>query len=91
MSGFSGMISFTLNGGYDAGVKLMNSFKLISLAESLGAVESMVTHPASMTHPDVPKAVREARGLTDGLVRISVGIEDVNDIIADLSQALENA
>jgi cystathionine beta-lyase/cystathionine gamma-synthase len=88
MSGFSGMISFELKGGLEAGRMLMNSVKLCSLAESLGAVETMITHPATMTHADVPKEEREARGLTDGLVRISVGIEDVADILADLEQAL---
>lgn len=88
MSGFGGMISLTLYGGFDAGVCLMNSVKLFSLAESLGAVESMITHPASMTHTDVPRETRLARGLTDGLVRISVGIEDQEDIIGDLDQAL---
>jgi cystathionine beta-lyase/cystathionine gamma-synthase len=69
----------------------MNSVKLCALAESLGSVESMITHPATMTHADVPRDDREARGLTDGLVRVSVGIEDVEDIIADLEQALANA
>ena len=90
MSGFSGMISFELTGGIPAGKTVMNSVKLAQLAESLGAVETMITHPATMTHAEVPKADREARGLTDGLVRISVGIEHVDDIIADLSQALNN-
>jgi len=88
MSGFSGMISFELNGGIPAGKTVMNSVKLAKLAESLGAVETMITHPATMTHADVPKKEREARGLTDGLVRISVGIENPDDIIADLKQAL---
>jgi cystathionine beta-lyase/cystathionine gamma-synthase len=91
MSGFSGMISFELTGGIPAGKIVMNSVKLAQLAESLGAVETMITHPATMTHAEVPKADREARGLTDGLVRISVGIEHADDIIADLSQALNNA
>jgi cystathionine gamma-lyase len=89
MKAFSGMISFELTGGIPAGRDLMNTVELCSLAESLGAVETMITHPATMTHADVPKEEREARGLTDGLVRISVGIEDVEDIIADLEQALE--
>ena len=88
MSGFSGMISFELNGGIPAGKTVMNSVKLAKLAESLGAVETMITHPATMTHSDVPKEEREARGLTDGLVRISVGIENPDDIISDLKQAL---
>ena len=89
MDGFSGMISFELKGGIPAGTTMMNNVKLCSLAESLGAVETMITHPASMTHVDVPAEERHARGLTDGLVRISVGIEDPEDIIDDLKQALE--
>ncbi|MHA2176592.1 MAG: trans-sulfuration enzyme family protein [Candidatus Hodarchaeales archaeon] len=90
MTGFGGMISFELTGGLDAGRKLMNSVKLWSLAESLGAVESMITHPASMTHSSVPEDVRRARGINDGLVRLSVGIEAVEDLIADLEQGLSN-
>ena len=89
MDGFSGMISFELKGGIPAGTTVMNNVKLCSLAESLGAVETMITHPATMTHVDVPAEERYARGLTDGLVRISVGIEDPDDIIDDLKQALE--
>ncbi len=69
----------------------MNGVGLCGLAESLGAVETMITHPATMTHAEVPAEDRQARGLTDGLVRLSVGIEDVDDIIADLEQALEAA
>ena len=91
MSGYSGMISFELSGGIPAGKHLMNNVKLCFLAESLGAVETMITHPATMTHAEVPAEERHARGLTDGLVRLSVGIEDKDDIIDDLSQALENA
>ena len=89
MEGYSGMISMELKGGIPSGIALMNSLELCSLAESLGAVETMITHPATMTHADVPKKDRLARGLTDGLVRLSVGIEDKDDIIADLKQALE--
>ncbi len=88
MDGFSGMISFELKGGIPAGKTIMNSVKLCALAESLGAVETMITHPATMTHVDVPEEERRARGLTDGLVRISVGIEDSEDILGDLDQAL---
>jgi len=88
MSGFSGMISFELTDGISAGKIVMNSVKLAKLAESLGAVETMITHPATMTHADVPKDEREARGLTDGLVRLSVGIENPDDIMGDLEQAL---
>ena len=91
MNGYSGMISFELSGGIPAGKHLMNNVKLCFLAESLGAVETMITHPATMTHADVPAEERHARGLTDGLVRLSVGIEDKQDIIDDLEQALDNA
>ncbi len=89
MSAFSGMISFELTGGIPAGVTLLNSVKLCALAESLGAVETMITHPATMTHVEVPRDQRIARGLTDGLCRLSVGIEHAGDIIADLEQALD--
>jgi cystathionine beta-lyase/cystathionine gamma-synthase len=91
MSGFSGMITFELTGGTEAGKQLMNHVKLCGLAESLGSVETMITHPASMTHADVPPEDRRRRGLTDGLVRLSVGVEDVADIILDLEQALATA
>ena len=86
--GYSGMLSFELTGGIPAGTQLMNSVRLAALAESLGAVETMITHPATMTHAAVPAEERHARGLTDGLVRLSVGIENVDDILADLEQAL---
>lgn len=89
MRGFGGVLSFELKGGLEAGKKLMNSVKLCYLAESLGATETMITHPATMTHTSIPREQRIARGITDGLVRLSVGIEDVTDIIADLEQALE--
>ena len=88
MDDYSGMISMELKNGIPAGISLMNNLKLCSLAESLGSVETMITHPATMTHADVPKEERLARGLTDGLVRLSVGIEDKDDIIKDLDQAL---
>ena len=88
MSGFGGMISFELKGGLKTGIKLMNSVKLCMLAVSLGAVETLIEHPASMTHAIVPKDERLKAGITDGLVRLSVGIEDVRDIIRDLEQAL---
>lgn len=89
MKGFSGMVTCELKGTIQSGIKLMNNLKLCALAESLGAVETMVTHPASMTHASVPKDVREARGLTDGIVRFSVGIENPDDILADIEQALK--
>jgi len=91
MSGFSGMMTFELKGGVEAGRTVMNAVELAGLAESLGAVETMITHPATMTHVDVPVEERRARGLGDGLVRLSVGIEDIDDIIADLEQALDKA
>jgi len=91
MSGYSGMISFELKGGIPSGKHLMNNVKLCLLAESLGSVETMITHPATMTHAEVPVKERHARGLSDGLVRLSVGIEDEIDIIEDLKQALKDA
>jgi cystathionine beta-lyase/cystathionine gamma-synthase len=91
MKSFGGMITFEVTGGLENGRALMNSVQLCSLAESLGAVETMITHPATMTHADVPAAERQARGLTDSLVRLSVGIEDPRDIIEDLDQALQQA
>jgi methionine-gamma-lyase len=88
MSGFGGIICFEVKGGLDGGKKLMNSVKLCTLAVSLGAVETLIEHPASMTHAIVPKKEREKAGITDTLVRLSVGIEDIDDIIDDLKQAL---
>jgi cystathionine beta-lyase/cystathionine gamma-synthase len=82
-----GMISFELKGGTEVGIAVMNSVKLCSLAENLGAAETLITHPVSMTHADVPVADREAAGITEGLVRLSVGLEDPEDIIADLEGA----
>jgi cystathionine beta-lyase/cystathionine gamma-synthase len=89
MAAGGGMISFELQGGLEAGKNLLRSLRLCALAESLGAVETMITHPASMTHVDVPREERIARGLTDGMIRLSVGIEDYRDIIADLGNALD--
>ncbi len=88
MKDFGTMISFELKGGYDAGVVLMNNVKVALLAVSLGGVETLIQHPASMTHASVSKEKREEAGITDGLVRYSVGIEDVEDLINDLDQAL---
>ena len=87
--GPGGMITFELKGGFDAGETLMNSVKLCQLAVSLGGVETLIQHPASMTHLSMGKEARETAGITDGLVRLSVGIENVQDIIADLKQALD--
>src|SRR5579863_364498 len=79
-----GMLAFELKGGADAGIQLMNSVRLCLLAENLGATETLITHPVSMTHGDVPADIRERTGITDGLVRFSVGLENPADIIADL-------
>ncbi len=84
------MISFTLKKEYDY-KKFFKSLKLVTLAESLGGVESLVCHPASMTHAAIPKEIREAVGITDELIRLSVGIEDVDDIIADIEQAIKES
>jgi cystathionine gamma-lyase len=88
MSGFSGMVSFTLKGGAEAAYAAVQKTKIFSFAESLGGVESLITHPATMTHAAIPKEKREARGVTDGLMRLSVGIEDKEDLIADLEGAI---
>lgn len=81
------LIAFEVEGGVAAGIELMNSVKLCALAENLGSAETLITHPASMTHGAVPPEQREAAGITDGLVRLSVGLENPADIIADLEQA----
>jgi len=88
MTGFGSMISFGLKGGLEAGKTLMNNVHLAVLAVSLGGVETLIQHPASMTHAGLSKEVREASDITDGLVRFSVGIESVEDIISDLEEAL---
>jgi len=88
MSGTGSIISFELAGGLDAGKTLMDSVKVCALAVSLGAVETLIQHPPSMTHAGIPREQRIASGIPDGLVRLSVGIEDVEDIIADLEQGL---
>lgn len=89
MRGFGGMISITLK---DADLKetfrISSSFKVFSLAESLGGVESLINHPASMTHGSIPKEEREKVGVTDNLLRLSVGVEDIEDLLQDLQQAL---
>jgi cystathionine beta-lyase/cystathionine gamma-synthase len=90
MSGFGGMVSLDV-GDVERARRLVERTRIFALAESLGGVESLIGHPASMTHASVPRAMREAMGLTDSLVRLSVGIEDVDDLIADLDQALKAA
>ena len=90
MNGFGGMISFVQqNDSLEKATQTLEKLKLFTLAESLGGVESLVGHPASMTHASIPKAEREKSGVVDGLIRLSVGIEDNDDLIADLKQALE--
>lgn len=84
-----GMLSFELKKGFDASVRFMNSVQLCTIAPTLGDVDTLLMHPASMSHLGIPKEIREANGITDGLIRISVGIEDVEDILEDLEQALK--
>lgn len=88
MRGFGGMVSFEVK-DFDTAKKVLYKFKIFTLAESLGGVESLVCHPATMTHASIPKEIREKNGLTDGLIRLSVGIEDVEDLLNDLEQALK--
>ena len=88
MTGYGSMIAFELKGGTEAGRVLMDNVHLAGLAVSLGGVETLISHPASMTHASMPREARLAAGITDGLVRLSIGIEDVEDILADLDQAL---
>ncbi len=88
-SGFGSMVCFEVKGGVDAGKKLMDSIELWSLAENLGSVESLITHPVTMTHAAVPREERIAAGITDGLVRLSVGLEDAEDLIDALDTALQ--
>jgi cystathionine beta-lyase/cystathionine gamma-synthase len=86
--GFGAMLSFDV-GTLESARRVLNHVKICSLAESLGGVETLISHPASMTHASIPPEVRRQIGITDGLVRLSVGIEDVEDLIADLDAALE--
>ncbi len=90
MKDFGGMISFTVKGAsIEDTFKLASSFKVFSLAESLGGVESLINHPATMTHASIPKAEREKAGVVDSLLRLSVGVEDAEDLLADIKQAME--
>lgn len=88
MKGGSGMLSFDVKGGLEAGKRFINSLKLCTLAVSLGDTETLVEQAAAMTHAMIPREVREAGGITDGMIRMSVGLEDPDDIIADLDQTL---
>lgn len=90
MDDFGGMISFTTKGNnYEQAIKIVENLKIFTLAESLGGVESLAGHPASMTHASIPKEEREKTGVVDSLIRLSVGIEDIDDLIQDLAQALD--
>jgi cystathionine beta-lyase len=90
MSDFGGMISFVTRGNdYNEAIKIIESLKVFTLAESLGGVESLAGHPASMTHASIPKEEREKTGVVDSLIRLSVGVEDVADLILDLEQAIQ--
>ncbi len=91
MQRFGGMISFHINGGLDAARRFLESVEVFSLAESLGGVESLIEHPAIMTHASVPAEARQALGIHDDFIRLSVGIESADDLIADLAQALDKA
>jgi cystathionine gamma-lyase len=88
MRGFGGMVTLVLRGGFDAARRFMERTRLFACAESLGGVESLINHPAIMTHASMPREMRERIGVVDALVRLSVGIEDPDDLIADLQQAL---
>ena len=89
MNGFGGMVSFIpADGTFEASKKIAENLKLFTLAESLGGVESLAGHPASMTHASIPKKIREESGVVDSLIRLSVGIEDVEDLIDELDQAI---
>jgi len=90
MRGFGGMISFELkDNSIEEAMRVLSSTKIFALAESLGGVESLINHPASMTHASIPKEERIKNGLSDSLIRLSVGIEDADDLIDDLQQAIE--
>ncbi|WP_375767004.1 cystathionine gamma-synthase [Archangium gephyra] len=91
MKGFGGMMTFDIKGGLEAARKFLKTVKIFACAESLGGVESLIEHPAIMTHASVPKETREQLGISDGLIRLSVGIEDAQDLVDDLKQALEVA
>ena len=91
MTGFGGMMTFDIKGGLEAARKFLKAVKIFACAESLGGVESLIEHPAIMTHASVPKETRELLGISDGLIRLSVGIEDAQDLVDDLKQALEVA
>jgi cystathionine gamma-lyase len=86
--GFGGMVTVVLQGDLERARRVLEKVRVFTLAESLGGVESLVNHPAIMTHASVPKDLREKGGVTDSLIRLSVGVENVEDLIADLDQAI---
>jgi cystathionine gamma-lyase len=88
MNGFGGMISVVIKGGLESATNFLEKTKLFSLAESLGGVESLIEHPAIMTHASVPPEIREEIGISDGLVRLSVGIESIDDLLEDIESSL---
>jgi methionine-gamma-lyase len=90
MDGPGALISFEVAGGVEAGARLLDHVELMTLAVSLGGIETLIQHPAGMTHAGMPREDRLAAGITDGLIRVSVGCEDIEDLLADLSQALEH-
>jgi len=89
MDGAGSLVSFEVRGGVDGGSRLLDSVRLMTLAVSLGGIETLIQHPASMTHAAMSREHRLAAGISDGLVRLSIGCEDVDDLIADLEQAFE--
>ncbi len=88
MNMFGGMVSILTDGNIEKVKKILNKFEVFTLAESLGGVESLVSHPATMTHASIPKEKREALGIKDGLIRLSIGLETIDDILSDLNNAL---
>src|SRR5262249_42852264 len=91
MKGFGGMMTFVIRGGLPAARGFLKAVKVFACAESLGGVESLIEHPAIMTHASIPRETRERLGISDGLIRLSVGIEDVQDLVDDLTQAFVSA
>jgi cystathionine beta-lyase/cystathionine gamma-synthase len=90
MKDFGGILSLELEGGLDAARRFSTRLRVFSLAESLGGVESLCCHPATMTHASIPREIRESRGITDSLIRLSVGLEHIDDLVPDVLQALKN-
>jgi len=91
MRGFGGMLSFEIKGGYEAGVRAFEALQVCKRATSLGGISTLVSHPAGISSVQMPKDVREAAGIAEGLIRVSVGIEDADDLLTDFEQALRRA